>query len=220
MPIAKAGSTILSPIWASTAPATSPFPTTFPLTRRSRRVIFLRFGSARFRRIGTLVRGRRRHPRGAQIPARRYRVGPGAVRCWPHHFDIATLLSLGRGDPEGAAAIGIGMSPGDAYYPQPHFYISPWPAPPADALPRPPIPGQLAHPGLRSGGGDRRGGCSPYRSHAPARTGLLTQPSPSRAGCLPPEEYQTGSSMRPPGAFRHRAGSFNSRGRLLVMPAS
>jgi hypothetical protein len=83
--------------------------------------------------------------------------GPGAVRCWPHHFDIATLLSLGRGDPERAAAIGIGMSPGDAYYPQPHFYISPWPAPPADALPRPPIPGQLAHPGLRSGGGDRRG---------------------------------------------------------------
>ena len=25
----------------------------------------------------------------------------GAVRCWPHHFDIATLLSLGRGDPRG-----------------------------------------------------------------------------------------------------------------------
>jgi hypothetical protein len=65
----------------------------------------------------------------------------GAVRCWPHHFDIATLLSLGRGDPERAAAIGIGMSPGDAYYPQPYFYISPWPAPPVDGLPRLPVPG-------------------------------------------------------------------------------
>jgi hypothetical protein len=67
--------------------------------------------------------------------------GPGAVRCWPHHFDIATLLALGRGDPERAPAIGIGMSPGDAYYPQPYFYISPWPAPPVDTLPRLSVPG-------------------------------------------------------------------------------
>jgi hypothetical protein len=55
--------------------------------------------------------------------------------------DIATLLALGTGDPERAAAIGIGMSPGDAYYPQPYFYISPWPAPPVDALPRLRLPG-------------------------------------------------------------------------------
>jgi hypothetical protein len=67
--------------------------------------------------------------------------GPGAVRCWPHHFGIATLLSLGGGDPEKAAAIGIGMSPGDAYYPQPYFFISPWPAPPVEALPRLCVPG-------------------------------------------------------------------------------
>jgi hypothetical protein len=33
------------------------------------------------------------------------------------------------------------MSPGDAYYPQPYFYISPWPAPPVDGLPRLPVPG-------------------------------------------------------------------------------
>jgi hypothetical protein len=67
--------------------------------------------------------------------------GSSEVRCWPHHFDIAMLLSLGTGEAETAAAIGIGMSPGDAYYPQPYFYISPWPAPPADALPSIPRPG-------------------------------------------------------------------------------
>src|SRR5439155_8785429 len=67
-------------------------------------------------------------------------AGTASVRCWPHHFDIATLLSLGRGDPETAAAIGIGMSPGDAYYLQPYFYVSPWPAPPVDALPSLPLP--------------------------------------------------------------------------------
>jgi hypothetical protein len=68
-------------------------------------------------------------------------AAPGAVRCWPHHFDVATLLTLGTGDAETVATIGIGMSPGDAYYAQPYFYISPWPAPPPDALPSLPAPG-------------------------------------------------------------------------------
>jgi hypothetical protein len=63
------------------------------------------------------------------------------VGCWPHHFDIATLLSLSTGDPERAASVGIGMSPGDEYHPQPYFYASPWPAPPVDALPALPYPG-------------------------------------------------------------------------------
>jgi hypothetical protein len=63
------------------------------------------------------------------------------VRCWPHHFDIATLLSPATGHPERVASIGIGMSPGDEYYPQPYFYVSPWPAPPVDALPALPHPG-------------------------------------------------------------------------------
>jgi hypothetical protein len=30
------------------------------------------------------------------------------VRCWPHHFDIATLHDLG-----GGKSIGIGLAPGD-----------------------------------------------------------------------------------------------------------
>jgi hypothetical protein len=68
-------------------------------------------------------------------------AGPSPVRCWPHHFDIATLLSLKTGDAETAPSIGIGMSPGDDYYAQPYFYVSPWPRPPVSALPDPPAPG-------------------------------------------------------------------------------
>ncbi|MGI9414252.1 MAG: hypothetical protein ACR2PM_11320, partial [Hyphomicrobiales bacterium] len=67
------------------------------------------------------------------------RPGPSEVRCWPHHFDIATLISLSDGDAEEARSIGVGLSPGDATYDQPYFYVSPWPYPEADALP--PLPG-------------------------------------------------------------------------------
>jgi hypothetical protein len=61
----------------------------------------------------------------------------GAVRCWPHHFDIATLLTVER-DAEGRASrtIGAGLSPGDESYGEPYFYVSPWPDPdPADLPP-------------------------------------------------------------------------------------
>ena len=52
--------------------------------------------------------------------------GGGAVRCWPHHFDIATLIALG-GEGETARSIGVGVSPGDEHYAQPYVYVSPWP---------------------------------------------------------------------------------------------
>ena len=67
-------------------------------------------------------------------------AGPSPVRCWPHHFDIATLLSLKTGAPETAPSIGIGMSPGDDHYAEPYFYVSPWPRPPESDLPDPPAP--------------------------------------------------------------------------------
>jgi hypothetical protein len=57
---------------------------------------------------------------------------PGAspVRCWPHHFDIATLIALDPGaDPEKARSIGVGLSPGDGGRPEPYFYVLPWPKP-------------------------------------------------------------------------------------------
>lgn len=56
---------------------------------------------------------------------------PGAapVRCWPHHFDIATLVTL-DGEGESARTIGVGMGPGDALIDEPYFYVTPWPYPP------------------------------------------------------------------------------------------
>ena len=54
------------------------------------------------------------------------RPGTTPVRCWPHHFDIATVADLGAGG-ENARSIGIGVSPGDGYYAQPYAYVSPSP---------------------------------------------------------------------------------------------
>ena len=67
--------------------------------------------------------------------------GPSAVRCWPHHFDIATYVSLEEGDFETARGIGVGMSPGDGTYGEPYFYVNPWPHLSPDTLPQLPAPG-------------------------------------------------------------------------------
>ena len=50
------------------------------------------------------------------------------VRCWPHHFDIATLIPLG-----GERTIGVGMEPGDQYYDEPYFYVNMSPSPKPEA---------------------------------------------------------------------------------------
>jgi hypothetical protein len=52
------------------------------------------------------------------------------VRCWPHHFDIAALVSLG-----GERTVGIGLSPGDGSYAEPYWYVTPWPYPKGDLPP-------------------------------------------------------------------------------------
>jgi hypothetical protein len=78
-------------------------------------------------------------PACEQLTGEVHTVSP--LRCWPHHFDIAMLASLEAGDPETAPAIGIGLSPGDGYYPQPYFYINPWPSISADTLPTLGAPG-------------------------------------------------------------------------------
>jgi hypothetical protein len=69
---------------------------------------------------------------------KRFKPGPGPVRCWPHHFDLATLVALESGDPQHVRAIGVGVSPGDDYYAQPYLYVSPYPRPNTDNLP--PLP--------------------------------------------------------------------------------
>jgi hypothetical protein len=54
----------------------------------------------------------------------------GPVRVWPHHFDLATLITLDPdADPEAARSIGIGMSPGDAGSEWPYWYVNVWPIP-------------------------------------------------------------------------------------------
>ncbi|MEO0651579.1 MAG: hypothetical protein AAFZ65_12965, partial [Planctomycetota bacterium] len=69
-------------------------------------------------------------------------LAPGtAIRCWPHHADIAALVEL-EGGGEEATSIGLGLAPaderiqnvyerhGDAY-----FYAAPWPPPKSASLP-------------------------------------------------------------------------------------
>jgi hypothetical protein len=41
------------------------------------------------------------------------------VRCWPHHFDIATLLEF-----DGGKSIGAGLSPGDESCDEPYWYVN------------------------------------------------------------------------------------------------
>lgn len=60
----------------------------------------------------------------------------GEVRLWPHHFDIGALLVLDSsgGDAETAPSVGLGLSPGDTTYPEPYWYATAWPKPPADTV--------------------------------------------------------------------------------------
>ena len=53
-----------------------------------------------------------------------------AVRCWPHHFDMDSLIQLG-----GNRAVGSGFCPGDEFCDEPYFYISIYPEPFIPSLP-------------------------------------------------------------------------------------
>jgi hypothetical protein len=52
-----------------------------------------------------------------------------AIRCWPHHFDIATLIEVAH-----ARTISVGLEPGDQYYDEPYFYVSMNPQPVASRI--------------------------------------------------------------------------------------
>ena len=68
-----------------------------------------------------------------------------AVRCWPHHYDLAVLVELdataaesdSASEDNSARSIGTGLSPGDEHYDEPYFYCSAYPTPtePPDAPP-------------------------------------------------------------------------------------
>jgi hypothetical protein len=63
-------------------------------------------------------------------------AGASPVRCWPHHFDIATLITIdaNESDPEKARAIGFGLAPPDKDYDEWYFYTAPWPIPAPEGL--------------------------------------------------------------------------------------
>lgn len=64
-------------------------------------------------------------------------VDASPVRCWPHHFDMATLINLdAERDPEHARSINVGLSPGDGSYDEPYWYVNPWPGPKDPELPK------------------------------------------------------------------------------------
>lgn len=66
----------------------------------------------------------------------------GEIRVWPHHFDLAVLVTVTEaGDPEALRSVGIGLSPGDGSYAEPYLYVNSWPPATAEALP------SLAGPG-------------------------------------------------------------------------
>jgi len=62
--------------------------------------------------------------------------GASPVRCWPHHFDIATLITIDgdEPDPEKARSIGFGLTPPDKDYDEWYFYTAPWPIPAPEGL--------------------------------------------------------------------------------------
>jgi hypothetical protein len=63
-----------------------------------------------------------------------------APRCWPHHFDLATLTSFLPPDGSATAYVGAGLSPGDHFYDEPYFYLSIYPKPDPSTLPKlPPL---------------------------------------------------------------------------------
>ena len=56
-------------------------------------------------------------------------LAPSPVRTWPHHFDMATLTPLKRGNAEHTRSVTAGLSPGDEHYEAPYFYVGPYPYP-------------------------------------------------------------------------------------------
>jgi hypothetical protein len=68
-----------------------------------------------------------------QMTGRSFLVSP--VRGWPHHFDLATLISLDEAMGEHGRSVNVGLSPGDEYYDEPYFYVTPYPHPHPAKLP-------------------------------------------------------------------------------------
>ncbi len=67
--------------------------------------------------------------------------GASHLLIWPHHFDMATLITLrppSAPGKEDGSSVGAGFSPGDEQNEAPYWYVTPWPYPAASQLP--PLP--------------------------------------------------------------------------------
>lgn len=69
----------------------------------------------------------------SEIAARESGASP--PRGWPHHFDLATLITLAPTRDGVSRSIGVGLSPGDDSYTEPYLYVGPYPHPPVTSLP-------------------------------------------------------------------------------------
>ncbi len=58
---------------------------------------------------------------------RHLKPGPAPIRLWPHHFDLATIITLEVGDVESAHAVGFGLAVPDQSRDEFYFYTYPWP---------------------------------------------------------------------------------------------
>jgi hypothetical protein len=58
-----------------------------------------------------------------------------AIHIWPHHLDIAMLITLPDTKNGHSLTVGIGLSPGDTSYPEPYWYVYPYPYPDIANLP-------------------------------------------------------------------------------------
>ena len=80
---------------------------------------------------------------------------PPPVRCWPHHFDLDTLVIFPSKDIYDTRTMGVGFSPGDGYYGEPYLYVSLYPAPDVTMLPMFPMIGHWHEPRVRRGDRNR-----------------------------------------------------------------
>src|SRR5215468_5376021 len=74
-----------------------------------------------------------------QMIGRKLAASP--LRCWPHHFDIATLTTLPARSADATGYVGAGLSPGDEYYDEPYFYVTVYPEADPATLPKLPMLG-------------------------------------------------------------------------------
>jgi hypothetical protein len=51
-------------------------------------------------------------------------AGASSVRLWPHHFDLGLIITIND-----KRSVGAGYTPGDHYYDEPYWYVSPYPRP-------------------------------------------------------------------------------------------